>query len=167
MLPMTYTVLDCETTTHNKGHRFDPRNKLISYAYKSATNDCNFKYYTDPDFQGVLEGIGRSDNTLVGFNFKFDYLWLFSHSLTNPVWCCQLAEHVYSGQKAQFISLNECLEKYGLELKTDLVREMWDAGIQTDDIPIKILQEYNSHNVKHANLDNSNSRSIQVTQKLF
>jgi hypothetical protein len=32
---------------------------------------------------------------------------------------------------------------------------------------IKILQERNSHNIQHAILDNSNSRSIQITQKLF
>jgi hypothetical protein len=38
---------------------------------------------------------------------------------------------------------------------------------QTKSALIKILQERNSHNIKHATLDNSNSRSIQVTQKLF
>jgi DNA polymerase I-like protein with 3'-5' exonuclease and polymerase domains len=63
------------------------------------------------------------------------------------VWDCQLAEHIYTGQKAQFISLNECLIKYGLETKIDLVKELWEAGTQTDDIPIPILQEYNEWDV--------------------
>jgi len=32
---------------------------------------------------------------------------------------------------------------------------------------IKILQEHNSHNIQHHTFDNKDSRSIQVTQKLF
>jgi DNA polymerase I-like protein with 3'-5' exonuclease and polymerase domains len=143
-------ALDAETRTHNKGHRFDPRNKLVSYAYKTGFSDLHFKYFGDPDFNRAFGDVAESVTTAVGFNFKFDLHWCrtlgdFSRL---KIWDCQLAEHVYSGQKAQFISLNECLERYGLELKTDLVKEMWDAGIQTDDIPIKLLQEYNEWDVR-------------------
>lgn len=140
-----YTVLDAETTTHNKGHPFDPRNKLISYTFRrSDLATCRFLYYTDPDFAG-----GRSEvfGTVVGFSIKFDCHWLYPTGLENPIWDCQLAEHVYTGQKAQFISLNECLERYGLKTKKDLVKEMWDAGYQTDEIPLPILQEYNEWDV--------------------
>jgi DNA polymerase I-like protein with 3'-5' exonuclease and polymerase domains len=145
-----YITLDCETTTHNKGHRFDPRNKLVSHAFKTNLSNLHFKYFTDPDFTHGFMASASSVSCVVGFNFKFDLHWC--HHLGDfsrlKIWDCQLAEHVYSGQKAQFISLNECLEKYGLELKTDLVKEMWDAGIQTDDIPIKLLQEYNEWDVR-------------------
>lgn len=145
MLPDSYTTLDGETTTHNKGHAFDPRNKLISYAFsRSDLATCRFLYYTDPDFAG-----GRSEviGTVVGFNIKFDCHWLYPTGLENPIWDCQLAEHVYTGQKAQFISLNECLERYGLETKKDLVKELWDAGYQTTEIPLPVLQEYNEWDV--------------------
>lgn len=37
----------------------------------------------------------------------------------------------------------------------------------TKSVLIKILQERNSHDIKHAMLDDRDSRSIQVTQKLF
>jgi DNA polymerase I-like protein with 3'-5' exonuclease and polymerase domains len=142
---MPYVVLDCETTTHNKGHRFDPRNKLVSYAAKySDAPTCRFFYYTDPDFEAKLPDTTR---TVVGFNFKFDCHWLFPDGLVNPVWDCQLAEHIYTGQKAQFISLNECLERYGLETKKDIVKELWDNGVQTDEIAVPILQEYNEWDV--------------------
>ncbi len=141
-----YTVLDAETLTHNKGHKFDPRNKLISYAYTSPTGVC-FRYYTDPNFSAVLEHVRASD-VLVGFNFKFDHLWcnhLYSSDV--KIWCCQLAEFVYTGQTTPYASLNECLEKYGLETKHDQVKELWDAGFQTDEIPVTILEEYNRWDV--------------------
>jgi DNA polymerase I-like protein with 3'-5' exonuclease and polymerase domains len=141
-----YITIDAETTTHNKGHPFDPRNKLISYAFKSDI--CNFRYHTDVSFKTPICRNERSVDVYVGFNFKFDWHWL--HHLLNPsvkIWDCQLAEHIYTGQKAQYISLNECLEKYGLETKKDLVKEFWDNGVQTDEIPIHILQEYNEWDV--------------------
>lgn len=145
LVPDTYTVLDAETSTFNKGHRFDPRNKLISYAYKRSFSDsCRFLYHTDPDFQ---ERPDESYGTLVGFNFKFDCHWLYPNGLVNKVWDCQLAEHIYTGQRGQFISLNECLEKYGLETKLDLVKEYWDNGVDTADIPVNILKEYNEWDV--------------------
>lgn len=141
-----YTVLDAETTTHNKGHPFDPRNKLISYAIlRSDPSPCRFFYYTDPDFE---RGCKDLTGTLVGFNFKFDCHWLYPQGVVNPVWDCQLAEFVYTGQRDAFASLNECLEKYGLETKIDIVKGMWEAGIGTEDIPLPVLEEYNKWDVE-------------------
>lgn len=37
----------------------------------------------------------------------------------------------------------------------------------TKSVLIKILQERNSHNIQHVDLDNGQSRSIKITQKLF
>lgn len=154
MQALNYIVTDGETTTHNKGHPFDPRNKMVSYANKvSGESSVSFLYHTDPNFKSSTVLATSTTSVLVGFNFKFDlhwYLLISGHKgrVESPIWDCQLAEHVYSGQKAQFISLNECLERYGLEKKTDLVKEMWDAGIQTTDIPIPILQEYNEWDVR-------------------
>ena len=138
-----YTVLDVETTTHSKGHPHDPRNKLVSYAYHSNNCPIVFSYYTDPGFRQPIKG-----QLLVGFNFKFDLHWC-KHILPDDikVWDCQLAEHIYTGQKAQFISLNDCLERYNLETKKDLVKELWEAGYQTTEIPLPVLQEYNEWDV--------------------
>lgn len=144
----SYTVLDVETLTHNKGHPFDPRNTLISYAYKHPAGPVSFKYCSDPDFRTpILEPSSISD-VLIGFNFKFDHHWcshLYPESV--KIWDCQLAEHIYTGQRSQYISLNECLEKYGLETKKDIVKEYWDAGVQTDEIPLAVLKEYNEWDV--------------------
>jgi DNA polymerase I-like protein with 3'-5' exonuclease and polymerase domains len=142
---MTKAVLDVETTTHNKGHPFDPRNTLVSYV--TANTIDSFKYYTDPDFKSNLQRVLASSDVVVGFNVKFDIHWSNNIDCHIPetcrVWDCQLAEFIYGGQKDVLISLNECLERYGLPTKTDEVKAMWDAGIQTTDIPIPTLQAYN------------------------
>ena len=138
-----YEVVDCETTTSNKGHPFDPRNKLVCY----ASSLSGFKLHSDPGFTNVDRH--QRDIPLVGFNFKFDCHWLWPNGVPlNPIWDCQLAEHVITGQKAQYISLDECLERYGLEKKKDQVKEYWEAGVNTDEIPVPILQEYQEWDVR-------------------
>lgn len=133
-------VVDVETTTFNKGHPFDPRNRLISY----VVND-KFHYFNDPDFRERKSTSGL----IVGFNVKFDLHWLSHWDISEAdIWDCQLAEFVLGGQKDRLISLNECLARYGLEQKKDLVKEYWDAGVQTDEIPVEILKEYNLWDVE-------------------
>jgi DNA polymerase I-like protein with 3'-5' exonuclease and polymerase domains len=56
-----------------------------------------------------------------------------------------IAEYVISGQQSVFPSLNETLAQYGLELKDDLVANYWAAGVDTIDIPVSVLEEYNSY----------------------
>lgn len=153
---INYLVTDVETTTHNKGHPFDPRNKLVSYATLLAgETSANFKYHNDPSFAWSHRLLPM--DVVVGFNFKFDLHWLRTVGLERydfRVWDCQLAEHIYTGQKGQFISLDECLTKYGLDTKLDVVKDLWNAGVQTDEIAVNILEEYNCWDV-------------QQTEKLF
>ena len=67
--------------------------------------------------------------------------------LNVKIWDCQLAEFIYSGQELPYDSLNEALERYGLPVKKDVVKEYWDAGISTEHIPLGILEEYNKWDV--------------------
>ena len=142
-------MLDCETQTYNKGHPFDPRNKLISYAYKYSGSSPCFKYFNDPDFLSTVRGTLGGGSVVIGFNVKFDLHWLTCVDRdTVKIWDCQLAEFVLGGQKDRLISLDECLARYGLEQKKDLVKEYWEAGVQTDEIPVEILKEYNIWDVE-------------------
>jgi DNA polymerase I-like protein with 3'-5' exonuclease and polymerase domains len=56
----------------------------------------------------------------------------------------QIAEHIITGQTSGMVSFNEVLEKYGVAQKLDVVKGYWEQGISTEDIPIKILEEYNN-----------------------
>jgi DNA polymerase I-like protein with 3'-5' exonuclease and polymerase domains len=146
-----YLFLDFETTTLNKGHPFNPLNKVISYAYGIDSDSVLFKYYSDPDFITGLRRVLGPCSAVVGFNIKFDLHWLAVLGIELPadcrVWDCSLAEFVLSGQTARFQSLNETLESYGLPVKFDKVKEYWDAGIGTEDIPVDVLEEYNVYDV--------------------
>jgi DNA polymerase I-like protein with 3'-5' exonuclease and polymerase domains len=143
--------IDVETTTKAKGHAFHPENKLISYAY-NFNNTIIFKYYTDPDFRMGLGNCLDSASEFIGFAFKFDLHWICRVGTNyNPnvrVWDCQLAEFILNNQRGAFGSLDAALETYGIPLKKDKVKEYWEAGIDTPDIPVEILEEYNKYDVQ-------------------
>ena len=140
---------DVETTTLNKGHPFNPNNFLVSYAL--IGNCSRFGYYTEPDFVSVLrEEMGQA-TCYINFACKFDIHWFrrigLSLPLTCKIWDCQLAEFVLNNQKGAYGSLNDALATYGLESKSDKVKEYWDAGVSTEKIPVPILKEYNVRDV--------------------
>ena len=146
------TVFDVETSRFPDGHPFRPENRMYSYAYGSTIyNDVKFEYWTDPSFRISVSNVFETSILLVGFNIKFDIHWATICGVVHPIkasiWDCQLAEFVISGQTARMMSLDAALESYGLPLKQDKVKEYWDAGIDTKDIPVPILEEYNKHDV--------------------
>lgn len=144
--------MDCETSTYNNGHPFDPRNRLISYAF-CTNDDVTFRYYTDADFLYSLQCSINTCACICGFNIKFDIHWLHRHGIKIPsnvkIYDCQIAEFILSGQELPLYenSLDNALERYGLPRKQDVVKGYWDAGISTEDIPIPILEEYNKWDV--------------------
>jgi DNA polymerase I-like protein with 3'-5' exonuclease and polymerase domains len=148
---LTRLVFDVETSIHNKGHPFDPRNILVSYAARLGNLPTAFHYYRSPDFISALRDYLARATELVVFNGKFDLHWVQRCGIVLDssirVWDCSLAEFVISGQTAKFISLNEALESYGQPRKPDLVAEYWSKGISTEDIPLEIVSEYNIYDV--------------------
>lgn len=144
-------TLDKETSTYNKGHVHDPRNFVVSFSTKEYGQPPVFHYYTDPDFLSCLRSAISNATRLVGFNIKFDLAWAVRLGIQIPqaleIWDCSLAEFIFTGQEARFISLNECLEKYALPVKLDKVKEYWEKGISTEDIPRDIVEEYNDWDV--------------------
>lgn len=97
-----------------------------------------------------------SPKILVAFNGKFDIL----HGIVNDpegfeawrkwivgggqLWDCQLAEYLLEGMlpEAQYLSLDEVAPRYGGVLKIDEVKAMWEAGIDTPDIPDDLMLKY-------------------------
>lgn len=139
---------DLETTTYNKGHPFDPRNKIVcwSYAYDDVANAATW-----PDHKECQHLIDQA-KLIVGFNFKFDLQWAVKEGIKyNPVrvWDVQIAEYILSHFTHMYPSLNEVCEKYGLESKLDIIKlEYWDKGINTDAIPLSVLLPYAKQDAK-------------------
>ena len=136
----SYLVVDVECNTFQKGNPFSRCGKLVIIGCKSPSET-----YMGMDRQVIQEYIDKSD-LLIGFNFKFDCHWLqnFAIDFSNkPVWDCQLAYFILTGQSNILPSLNDLAFEYGFTRKSDVVRtEYWDKGIDTEDIPEEVLQEY-------------------------
>ena len=140
---MNVLALDTETTIHNKGHPYDSRNKLVCYSFASDKHSGANPAADIDILHGLLFGI----DLVVGFNFKFDLHWLVKSGVyqlrDKHIWDVQIAEFILSNQTERFPSLNETCERYGLEVKLDIVKtEYWDKGINTDEIPWNILESY-------------------------
>lgn len=90
---------------------------------------------------------------LVGFNFKFDLLW--EMQCNNPdlkaffkrggaIWCCQYAEYLIQAQNQDYHmpALEDVAVSYGGTTKLDLVKELWESGKLTSEIPEDLLIDY-------------------------
>ena len=140
---MKLLALDVETTTHNKGHPYDARNKLVCWSYATDTYSGT---WSANDLH-LIEPMLAAETLVVGFNFKFDLHWLIKNEVyqlrNKHIWDVQIAEFILSHQTNRFPSLNETCERYGFESKLDIVKtEYWDKGINTDQIPWEILESY-------------------------
>lgn len=162
-------AIDIETTVGawygRKASPYHPGNWIVAAAYVPATKlergPVHGKYWTKPRASdGWLVPIlaaGTADplRFLAGFNIKFDLL----HLLNDPanyeawqqwvadgglVWDCQLAEYLLEGmtQDNQTLALEDVSLRYGGTLKHDAVKDLWEAGVDTPDIPKDLLMRY-------------------------
>jgi DNA polymerase I-like protein with 3'-5' exonuclease and polymerase domains len=147
---VNYLVLDCETTTKNKGNPFTPENKLciVSYATAEESGYVKIEYDDEPYAAGLqfLQQLIGSHDLLVGFNFKFDLHWFRRYGLDfsgKRVWDCQLVQFYLGFQQRPYPSLDESCGEHKLQGKNgDRVREYWDRGVDTPEIPLDVLVEY-------------------------
>lgn len=162
---MTTTVLtmDVETTIttsfKKKANPFDPDNWVVWTGDKAMGGVCNCDRITAPELtKGWLAKMleRHQPKIMVGFNIKFDILHAIARDEVNlnawmewivgggQIWDCQLAEYLLDGMlpESQMLSLDETAPRYGGVLKVDEVKAMWEAGINTPDIPDDLMLKY-------------------------
>jgi DNA polymerase I-like protein with 3'-5' exonuclease and polymerase domains len=162
-------ALDIETTVKpwfgRKASPFHPDNWIVAAAYVPATKEArpavHGKYWTttagSDGWLVPIMGAGTADplRFMAGFNIKFDLLhllrcpenyrawqqWVADGGL---VWDCQLAEYLLHGmtQDNQTLALEDVSLRYGGTLKHDAVKDLWNAGVDTPDIPKELLMRY-------------------------
>ena len=145
-----YLIIDCETSTYAKGNPYSQQNKLclVGIRWPDGVAIALDVEYSDHNYKDVIDEIQQHINTtklLILFNAKFDLAWLRRYNIDYShcrVFDCQLAHFILSGQTATFPSLNEVAESFGLEQKLDEVKQLWEAGIDTPQIPLDILTSY-------------------------
>jgi len=141
-------VVDVETTITAKGNCFNYNNRLVTIQLKQG--DSPPIILTKENFHESV-AILAAASVVIGFNLKFDLAWLQRELgfKAQCVWCCQLAEFIFSSQTWKYPDLNTTLLNYGFQPKLDIVKtEYWEKGIDTDQIPIEILSEYGAYDVE-------------------
>ncbi|CAB4241364.1 DNA-directed DNA polymerase, family A, palm domain containing protein [uncultured Caudovirales phage] len=137
-------IFDFETTTFEKGNPYTQRNKLCYGIWTDTNGYSEFADYLNNPY-GAHQFDEDMYDTLVGFNLKFDLAWARRYGMDTDkfkLWDCQYAHYLITNQKSPYPSLNEVAEYYGLPSKVDKVKEYWDAGVDTPDIPAEIMEEY-------------------------
>lgn len=143
--------LETGTTKLNKrgASHLAPENYIVASGFKFGPGKTFGDYYTQRtpvNFPDLHEA-----KLLVGQNIKFDLLWTWEHpelqgfiKSGGVIWDTQLAEYLISGMvpSSHMASMNQMVERYGGTLKIDAVKEMWEAGIDTPDIPKDLLMKY-------------------------
>jgi len=152
-----YQVIDTEATTFEKGHPYSEPNRLCVFGiganddFVSYPIEHSLDYPYGPNLRLVQERLSRS-KMVVGLNIKYDFGWSWCYDLVLDdnilVWDCAVAEYISSGQLHTYPSMNDLCDKYGIPQKEDLVSKYWDAGINTPDIPLGEVQEYNINDLK-------------------
>lgn len=160
MTEFNYAVIDTETNIKNKtiggnkGSAFWPSNKIVlgqgcydAEPFWGGMNKVNFSSKFTENISFLLSNF----DMLIGHNIKFDLLHIrkacpveYDEWVANggTVWDTQIVEYLITGQSSMFATLNALSEKYGGTQKPDRIKEYWDNGIDTEDIPASELLEY-------------------------
>lgn len=142
--------------TRNKGHPFDPRNKLVSVGYLNSNGYCGGYFdYCDQPYGDMARDIQRAideADILVGCNVKYDIHWLRRYGIRIPakikIWDVTIAHFLLAAQRHEYPSLDDILSHYGLPLKHSKIKEYWKNGIDTDQIPEAELLPYMEYDIR-------------------
>jgi len=178
MIALTF---DLETENHilnkRKASPFDPRNYVVQAGWSVNGGQPYEQYYTawhrEPVLPvEILRKMGKGD-VFIGFNIKFDNLWVwaepeFQAALKRgaTIYCGQYAEYLLGGhtQDVQMCAMNDIAEQYGGGCKIDAVKELWEEGYLTSQIPRDLLTDYLIGDGKDIVGDVTNTWKIYVGQ---
>jgi len=163
--PVDVMTVDIETTIRNvlpnkvgsnKGspHCADNEIVLIGSTYNGVV--VNVVSFIDFDTEKRHLRLFENTTVLVGHNIKFDLLYLMrewvkgegninAHLRNLFIWDTMVVEYLLSGQQERManLSLEKVANRYSIPFKKDdRIKAYWDAGVDTNDIPRDILEEY-------------------------
>lgn len=125
-------------------------------------------WITDRDKIKKLQKIIDDTECICGSNLKFDLLWLKYIGIdirNKKLFDTQVAEYLLTSQSNSNLSLDACAKKYLDDEKKDVVKEeYWDKGIDTADIPLDILEEYDRHD-SYLSLNVSKAQQFLLKEK--
>jgi len=170
-----YVCIDLETSVKNKGDEsvgtfhaspYHPDNVIVQGGLKHFECVSAIAFFMDdssyaPGCTNRMCDFPVPDEStlLVGHNIAFDvgYLardyarwdeWLDK----GMIWDTMIVEYILTGQYNKFVSLNEVSKDAGGTIKDERIKDYWDSGMDTEDIPYRELQEYMLHDVENTEM---------------
>lgn len=152
------SILTFDIEADNREHfgrfasQFHPENYIVDIGWSYNGGTPTHRYYNSreevpkrvlPDLTNVV--------LIVGHNIKYDLLWVWDDpQLTEfferggEIYDTQYGEYLINGmvQETHMNAMNDVALKYGGGVKVDAVKEMWEAGYLTSQIPRDMLTEY-------------------------
>ena len=156
---MNIFTFDLEVENHRYNKRlagpFCPDNYVVQIGWQMNAGEPQETYYDAYHRENVLpvKEINKlqAGDYINGFNIKFDLLWVWREPCLIAafkrgvrIFDGQYAEYMLGGmtQDVQMVSMNSVAEQYGGGCKVDAVKEMWENGALTSEIPRGLLTEY-------------------------
>lgn len=143
----SYLVLDFEASIKGNGP-VDPDAYLVLACWTVVCPGFpsvrKYAWGNEYEMKELIKDI-KSVNFIVAHNAKYEMQWLkrCGMDLRNVLsYCTMLGQWVLDGNQALPRSLKGMAKRYGLKPKMDLIAFLWDAGMETDDIPKDWLHEY-------------------------
>lgn len=156
-----YVVIDLETSVNNVGDEaigkmkaspFSDKNDIVLFGGRGANGNSTI-------VSELQETDDPGKRIIVGQNIGFDLLHLWNNPKLKAqdsrdmyydiaIWDTMLAEYLLKGQEELFPSLDDISITYGLEVKPSKVKELWDAGVKTEDMDKDMLTGYLEHDLK-------------------
>jgi DNA polymerase I len=155
---MKILTFDLEVENHRLNKRlaspFDPRNYVVEAGWSwngGVANSQRWNEHHRDDVMAAEFDKLEAGDIINGFNIKFDLLWVWQQKSLQAalkrgaqIYCGQYAEYLMGGhtQDVQMCAMNDIAEKYGGGCKIDAVKEMWEDGCLTSQIPADLLHDY-------------------------
>jgi DNA polymerase I-like protein with 3'-5' exonuclease and polymerase domains len=149
---MNYLALDFETSyAFNMG--YDKRAYPVCLCAISETQSKHWVFNHDSiepqptaNIVSEIQEMVSSVDIIIAHNAKFDLHWLRRLGVDfskQKIYCTQVAEYLINGENNRVrYSLAETSLRYGITPKQDVVKEWWDSGYETCEIPLHILIPY-------------------------
>lgn len=152
------SILTFDIEADNREHygrfasQFCPDNYIVAIGWNYNGGMVSHRYYNSkeevpkqvmPDLTNV--------RLIVGHNIKYDLLWIWDDpefvaflERGGEVYDTQYGEYLINGmtKDVHMNAMNDVALKYGGGCKVDAVKEMWEAGYLTHQIPRDMLVEY-------------------------
>jgi DNA polymerase I-like protein with 3'-5' exonuclease and polymerase domains len=176
-MSMNYVVLDLETSVNNIGDEsigkfkaspYHPDNKIVQAGIKHHECTSPTAFYMGNRAGRYAHGYSNRLNDmpvpdestlLVGQNIAFDLAYLARDFERwdewrdkGMIWDTMVVKYILSGQTDKFVGLNTLSEAVGGTIKDERIKDYWDAGVKTEDIPVDELAEYMLHDVSNTEM---------------